>query len=520
MDPKAILREYYGYESFRPGQDRMVQAILEGRDAMGIMPTGAGKSICFQVPAMLLPGVTIVVSPLISLMIDQVTALVQNGIPAAYLNSALTPGQYRTALKYAAQGRYKLIYVAPERLMTDEFLQLTTQIEISMITVDEAHCISQWGQDFRPSYRRICDLLEHLPKRPILSAFTATATKEVRDDILAQLKLVEPELVVTGFDRPNLYFAVKKPNSKLVEIDRYLSGHPEDSGIIYCSTRKNVEKVCDYLNNKGYRATRYHAGLEEEERVKNQEEFLYDRRNIMVATNAFGMGIDKSNVTFVIHYNMPKNMESYYQEAGRAGRDGAEAECILLYNGQDVVLNQFLIDQDNGNEDLTEEEKILIKEKDQRLLKQMTFYCHTQYCLRQYILRYFGENVYEPCGKCSVCRGEKETSISIPKPIMPPPAAKTKRTESKAKPTVELKAGPLDETLYKHLRRVRNQLAKEYQLPSYVIFADATLKDMSSKMPITRDEMLQVSGVGRVKLDKYGDAFIEAIRQYLKEIPE
>jgi len=512
VEAREVLREYYGYEQFRPGQEIMVNAILSGRDAMGIMPTGAGKSICFQVPAMLLPGITIVVSPLISLMKDQVTALVQNGIPAAYFNSSLTPGQYRTALKYAAQGRYKMIYVAPERLMTEEFLQLTQQIEISMITVDEAHCISQWGQDFRPSYRRICDLLEYLPKRPVLSAFTATATKEVRDDILKQLNLKDPEVVITGFDRPNLYWSVRKPKSKLAEIDRYLSTHPEDSGIIYCSTRKNVEKVCDYLNHKGYRATRYHAGLDEEERVRNQDEFLYDRRNIMVATNAFGMGIDKSNVSFVIHYNMPKNMESYYQEAGRAGRDGSEAECILLYSGQDVVLNQFLIDQDSGNEDLTEAEKALIKEKDQRLLKQMTFYCHTQFCLRQYILRYFGENAHEPCGKCSICRGEKE-SVKVVKPPVVAPAPK-------AKPAAELIAGPVDETLYKHLRRVRNQVAKANQLPSYVIFSDATLKDMSSKMPITKEEMLQVSGVGRVKLDKYGAAFIEAIRVYLKELPE
>lgn len=508
VKPVEILQEYFGYDQFRPGQSTIIEAILHGRDAFGVMPTGAGKSVCYQVPALLLSGVTIVVSPLISLMKDQVTSLVQSGIPAAFLNSTLTPGQYRTALRYAAQGRYKLIYVAPERLLTDEFLALTAQIEISMLTVDEAHCISQWGQDFRPSYRKICELMECLPKRPIVSAFTATATKEVREDIIQQLRLRQPEMVVTGFDRPNLYFSVRKPKSKLAELDRYLSQHEDDAGIIYCSTRKNVEKVCEYLNHKGYRATRYHAGLQEEERMRNQEDFLYDRRSIMVATNAFGMGIDKSNVSFVIHYNMPKNMESYYQEAGRAGRDGSEAECILLYSGQDVALQQYLIDQDTGREEMSEQEKVQVREKDRRLLKQMTFYCNTKYCLRQYILQYFGEKSYRPCGKCSICLGEESVAEKA-RPLVPP---KPERSV--------VSKGPVDETLYKRLRRVRNQIARANQLPSYVILSDASLRDMSSKMPITREEMMEVSGVGRVKMEKYGNQFLIAIREYLEKLPD
>ena len=335
---QEILKQYFGYDSFRPGQDELVQAILSGRDTLGIMPTGAGKSICYQVPALALPGLTLVVSPLISLMKDQVGALNEAGVPAACINSAMSFEEMRDALYFAGRGQYKLLYVAPERLTAPFFLDFARRVPISMVTVDEAHCISQWGQDFRPSYLKILDFLAALPQRPLVSAFTATATAEVRDDIIRALGLEEPFVITTGFDRPNLYFAVEKPSSKPSALLAHLMQRRDKSGIVYCSTRKTVEEVCDILLSRGLPATCYHAGLDPEERLANQDDFLYDRKTVMVATNAFGMGIDKSNVSFVIHYNMPKNMESYYQEAGRAGRDGEAADCILLYNGQDVRL--------------------------------------------------------------------------------------------------------------------------------------------------------------------------------------
>ncbi|MGN0314689.1 MAG: RecQ family ATP-dependent DNA helicase, partial [Fusicatenibacter sp.] len=341
MTKYEILKQYFGYDTFREGQELLVDALLEGRDVLGIMPTGAGKSLCYQIPALLMSGITLVVSPLISLMKDQVSTLNQAGIHAAFLNSSLTAGQYRTALSYARQGRYKIIYVAPERLLTEEFLTAAMEMDISMVSVDEAHCISQWGQDFRPSYLRICDFVEKLPKRPVIGAFTATATKEVQEDIEVLLNLVNPVVLVTGFDRKNLRFVVQQPRDKFAATLSYVEEHSGDCGIIYCLTRKTVEEVCEKLLQRGYSATRYHAGLSDQERKDNQDDFLYDRRQIMVATNAFGMGIDKSNVRYVIHYNMPKNIESYYQEAGRAGRDGLPSECILLYSGQDVVTNQF-----------------------------------------------------------------------------------------------------------------------------------------------------------------------------------
>ena len=329
MTKYEVLKKYFGYDSFREGQEMLVDALLSGQDVLGIMPTGAGKSLCYQIPALLLPGITLVVSPLISLMKDQVSTLNQAGIHAAFLNSSLSAAQYRKALGFAMEGRYKIIYVAPERLLTPEFLYAVQSMEISMISVDEAHCISQWGQDFRPSYLKITEFVEQLPARPVIGAFTATATKEVRDDIEALLSLRDPVRLVTGFDRKNLKFTVQQPKDKFAAVESFLAEHEADCGIIYCLTRKNVEEVCEKLEQKGYSVTRYHAGLSDLERKENQEDFIYDRKQIMVATNAFGMGIDKSNVRYVIHYNMPKNMESYYQEAGRAGRDGLPAECIL-----------------------------------------------------------------------------------------------------------------------------------------------------------------------------------------------
>ena len=402
---QEILKQYFGYDSFRPGQDELVQAILSGRDTLGIMPTGAGKSICYQVPALALPGLTLVISPLISLMKDQVGALNEAGVPAACINSALSFEEMRDALYFAGRGEYKLLYVAPERLTAPFFLDFARRVPISMVTVDEAHCISQWGQDFRPSYLKILDFLAALPQRPLVSAFTATATAEVRDDIIRALGLEDPFVITTGFDRPNLYFAVEKPSSKPSALLAHLLQRRDKSGIVYCSTRKTVEEVCDMLLSRGLPATRYHAGLDPEERLANQDDFLYDRKTIMVATNAFGMGIDKSNVSFVIHYNMPKNMESYYQEAGRAGRDGEAADCILLYNGQDVRTAEFLIEHSHENDDDSIDEKMrrALIERDMERLKQMTFYATTTDCLRRYILNYFGEKAPLCCGHCGNC---------------------------------------------------------------------------------------------------------------------
>lgn len=402
---QEILKQYFGYDSFRPGQDELVQAILSGRDTLGIMPTGAGKSICYQVPALALPGLTLVVSPLISLMKDQVGALNEAGVPAACINSAMSFEEMRDALYFAGRGQYKLLYVAPERLTAPFFLDFARRVPISMVTVDEAHCISQWGQDFRPSYLKILDFLAALPQRPLVSAFTATATAEVRDDIIRALGLEEPFVITTGFDRPNLYFAVEKPSSKPSALLAHLMQRRDKSGIVYCSTRKTVEEVCDMLLSRGLPATRYHAGLDPEERLANQDDFLYDRKTVMVATNAFGMGIDKSNVSFVIHYNMPKNMESYYQEAGRAGRDGEAADCILLYNGQDVRTAEFLIEHSHENEDesMDEQTRRQLIERDMERLKQMTFYATTTDCLRRYILNYFGEKASLCCGHCGNC---------------------------------------------------------------------------------------------------------------------
>ena len=410
MNQYEILKHYFGYDTFRDGQEKLIRAILEGRDVLGIMPTGAGKSLCYQIPALMMGGITLVISPLISLMKDQVSNLNQAGILAAYLNSSLTPGQYRKVLELARMGRYPIIYVAPERLITEDFLRfaLDPQVNISMVAVDEAHCVSQWGQDFRPSYLKIVDFIKRLPKRPVVSAFTATATAEVRDDIIDILMLQEPEVLTTGFDRTNLYFGVQTPKDRYQALVELLEQHKSESGIVYCLTRKIVEEVCEKLIKEGFSVTRYHAGLSDAERKHNQEEFIYDNVRIMVATNAFGMGIDKSNVRFVIHYNMPKNMESYYQEAGRAGRDGLPAECILLYAGQDVITNQFFI-ENMAQESEDPETTALIRQREEERLKKMTFYCFTHECLRDYILRYFGEYGSNYCGNCSSCLSEFET---------------------------------------------------------------------------------------------------------------
>ena len=407
MDASQVLKQYFGYDSFRKGQSDIIEAILQGRDALAIMPTGAGKSVCYQVPALLLPGITIVISPLISLMQDQVKSLNEAGINAAYINSTLSESQMYKALDCAANGKYKIIYVAPERLETMSFITFAKKADISMVTIDEAHCISQWGQDFRPSYLKIVDFIDSLSERPVVSAFTATATSEVKTDIECILKLKDPRVVVTGFDRKNLYYSVEHLSGKKKDayIAGYIKEHMDESGIIYCATRKNVDALYELLSNAGIQVARYHAGMNNEDRKESQNDFIYDRSPVIIATNAFGMGIDKSNVRFVIHYNMPQSMENYYQEAGRAGRDGEPSQCILLFSAQDIMINKFLLDHKDFT-DIPYEDIELIRQRDAKRLQIMEGYCKTTGCLRDYILEYFGEKTFGPCDNCGNCHRE------------------------------------------------------------------------------------------------------------------
>lgn len=515
QDKYGILKRYFGYDAFRDGQESLIDGMLAGRDVFGIMPMGAGKSICYQLPALMLRGITLVISPLISLMKDQVAALNQVGVYAAYLNSSLTQGQYFKALDFARKGKYKIIYVAPERLLTDSFLDFAVNADISCISVDEVHCVSQWGQDFRPGYLKIVDFIDRLPKRPVVGAFTATATKEVRDDVMRILKLNNPKIVTTGFDRKNLSFYVKHAKDKKAELLGILRKHYGESGIIYCITRKLVDEVYGMLSERGVEVSRYHAGMTDEERCRNQEAFIYDRTHVMVATNAFGMGIDKPDVRFVVHYNMPKNMESYYQEAGRAGRDGEKADCYLLYSPQDVHTNQFFIENNRENEELSDTEREHVMEKDRERLKKMVFYCHTKYCYRKYMLNYFGEKADSFCGGCGNCIRKLE-------------AEQYQEKQERYSGRINDMAGarqlvPADgkirrvsdnPELYDQLRLLRNRLAKETEVPAYVIFTDKTLKEMSMYLPSSREELLEISGVGQAKYDKFGQAFIDTIKKY------
>lgn len=532
MDKYEVLKKYYGYHSFRTGQEVLIEGILCGRDAFGIMPTGAGKSVCYQVPALMMSGITIVVSPLISLMKDQVRALNEAGIHAAYINSSLTENQVVKALANAKNGRYKIVYAAPERLLTPRFLDFAMNVPISMITVDEAHCISQWGQDFRPSYRSILELVEQLPKRPVVSAFTATATDVVQSDIMNILQLRNPVHIVTGYDRKNLYFEVVQSNKKDGLIIDYIKRHEDESGIIYCSTRKNVEKVYDILVRQGISVTKYHAGLDAEVRKKNQDDFIYDEKKIVVATNAFGMGIDKSNVRYVLHYNMPQSMENYYQEAGRAGRDGEAAECILFYSPQDVVINRFLIDNREVRADLTPQEDVRLKERDHERLKQMAFYAKGKYCLRRNILFYFGEQAPYKCNNCSNCLSSHVVNMDYEDQYRTnvftiyednnksnsyfsytQKSNKSNKSSKSKELSIQVPQGE-KKVLYDDLRKLRLKLARTKGVPPYIIFSDKTLADMCTKLPSNKAEMMEVVGVGENKYDMYGEKFLKVIKQY------
>ena len=624
-----ILENHFGYAAFRPGQEEVIDAVLSGRDVLAVMPTGAGKSLCYQIPALLLPGMTVVISPLISLMKDQVQALRESGCGAAFLNSSLGPAEYGQTMERIMGGQVKLLYAAPEGLrrilgLQSEMSRFSGGGTVPLVVIDEAHCVSQWGHDFRPGYLQIADFIRSINPRPVTGAFTATATPQVREDIVRLLDLREPFSITTGFDRPNLYFEVQKPHDKKAALLECLETRKDSSGIIYCATRKAVEDVYALLCGRGFSVTRYHAGLEDFERRQNQEDFLYDRKTVMVATNAFGMGIDKSNVSYVIHYNMPKNIESYYQEAGRAGRDGAPADCVLLYHGQDVRINRYLITHSEDDESADPR----LRSHNLELLKQMTFYASGTDCLRRRLVSYFGEEAPVLCGHCSNCltefeetdvtlearkiiscvyrlkqrgrsfgktmiidilrgskngkikqfgldtlstwgimagidarrirvildflvkdgclllegdeypvvsvgsaadvlREERRLRMKLPKEHHKPRprelTAGIDRTGSADVPAGTRETGEsggadlaaFDHVLFDKLQELRKELAAQEGSPAYIVFSDASLRDMCRKRPVSLVRFSAVHGVGSVKLEKYGEAFVALITAHV-----
>jgi len=525
MDKREALKKYFGHASFRDGQERLIDALLEGRDVLGVMPTGAGKSVCYQVPAVLLPGITLVISPLISLMKDQVAALNASGIPSAYLNSTLTQRQMDLAMDNAARGRYKLIYTAPERLEAPGFLRFAQNTGFGLIAVDEAHCVSQWGQDFRPSYLRIAEFVDRLPVRPPVGAFTATATRRVADDIVRLLTLKTPVRVTTGFDRPNLFFEIDSVRGRQDAVLRLVSARRDQSGIIYCVSRKQVESITEKLNAVGLRAVRYHAGLSEEERRRSQEAFQYDECPVMVATNAFGMGIDKSNVRYVIHAQMPRSIEAYYQEAGRAGRDGERADCVLLYNRQDIMAGRYLIENGEQNEALTPEMREQVRRQDNQRLNAMVSLCEGTGCIRAELLRYFGQPAEKSCCRCSRCRPEDALlTVSRASAGRGGKASASAFTVRKTAPEPQTESDPvrqeaLDDLMVR-LRAMRLRLAAQAHVPAYIVMGDQTLRDIVRVLPLSVSALMDVRGIGQQKAERYGAQVLTTVGEWLRVHPE
>jgi ATP-dependent DNA helicase RecQ len=584
----AALQKYYGYKEFRASQKDVIDSILAKRDTLAIMPTGGGKSICYQIPAMLFEGLTIVISPLISLMKDQVDNIVDLGISAAYINSSLSNKSIYNIIEGLKVGNIKLLYLAPERLESEEFCQLMQTLDIAQVAIDEAHCVSQWGHDFRTSYRYIPKFINMLSKRPLVTAFTATATEEVREDIIKLIGLKNPQVFISGFDRKNLKINVLKLGDRLSYLLNYINENKEQSGIIYAATRKEVDSIYEKLEARGISVSRYHAGLSDEDRRKNQEDFVYDRISVMVATNAFGMGIDKSNVRFVIHYNMPKNIEAYYQEIGRAGRDGEDSECIMLFSAQDVMTQKYLIEVGVQSPDR--------KINEYRKLQNIIDFVHHNGCLRKYILNYFGEAVdYEGCENCSSClsdgelvdktvdaqkvlsciyrmkrdfgvntivdvlRGSAQKKIlqykfnelttygimkdyskeylsnfinmlishgfislkegEYPTVVLNTQSMRVLKSQEQVtfKEAVKVKKISSDNELFDILRTLRKEIASKEGVPPYFIFGDAVLKEMSTRYPLNETQMMDISGVGQKKYEKYGELFIEKISKYAEE---